>query len=206
LAPRSLDGHSEQEETLVPSLRRTAQIISSVLIVILALAACGDAAPTRSAQDDSASSAPSPSAGTSATAADLSAIACATDDPADVGDLTGAWAGDDTGVYYIRQVGDCVWWFGTELRDIKRGVTGQRGFANVAAGRVDGNEIVVEWADVPMGNISNGGGLTLVYDEAADRLVITERRGDGQQFGATAFVRVQPEPSPDAMPSVSSSP
>lgn len=183
----------------MPSLRRTVPIISSVLIVILALAACG--VPTPSARDDSAAPARSPSA----TAADLSAIACATDDPADVGDLTGAWAGDDTGVYYIRHVGDCVWWFGTELRDIERGVTGQPGFANVAAGRVDGTEIVVEWADVPMGNISNGGGLTLVYDEAADRLEITERRGEGQQFGATAFVRIEPEASPDAIPSVSSS-
>jgi hypothetical protein len=29
--------------------------------------------------------------------------------------LTGAWSGDDGGVSYIRQVGECVWWFGTEL-------------------------------------------------------------------------------------------
>jgi hypothetical protein len=185
-------------------LRRTAPIISIVLIAILALAACGGDAASPSARDDAASADPSPSAVASTAASDLSAIACATDDPADVGELTGAWAGDDTGVYYIRQVGDCVWWFGTELRDIERGVTGQPGFANVAAGRVDGTEITVEWADVPMGNISNGGGLTLVYDEAADRLEITERRGEGQEFGATAFVRIEPDASPD--PSASSSP
>ena len=77
------------------------------LTLTLALAGCGD---------DPASSAPSPSAGATTTAPDLSAIACATDDPDDVGELTGAWAGDDDGVYYIRQVGDCVWWFGTDVR------------------------------------------------------------------------------------------
>ena len=52
---------------------------------------------------------------------DLSAIACATDDPTDIGELTGAWQGSEGGVYYIRQVGDCVWWFGTELIDIEPG-------------------------------------------------------------------------------------
>ena len=46
--------------------------------------------------------------------------------------------GSEGGVYYIRQVGDCLWWFGTELRDIEPGLTGQLGFANVASGRVDG--------------------------------------------------------------------
>ena len=106
-------------------------------------------------------------------AAGLSAIACATQDPYDVGELTGAWQGDDTGIYYIRQVGECVWWFGTELKDIEPRVTGQPGFANLASGRVDATEVVLEWADVPMGNILNGGGLTLVYDEQNDQLVIT---------------------------------
>ena len=58
---------------------------------------------------------------------------------------------------------------------------------------MDGTEIVLEWADVPMGNILNGGGLTLVYDEQNDQLVITERRGDGEPFGATTFSRIEPD-------------
>jgi hypothetical protein len=188
----------------VLSFHRAPPVVLVLFTVALALAGCGDAAPSPSALIDPASSAPSP--GASTTAGDLSAVACATDDPADVGELTGAWQGDDSGVYYIRQVGECVWWFGTELRDIEPGVTAQSGFANVATGRVDGTEIVVEWADVPMGNILNGGGLTLVYDKEADRLEITERRGDGQPFGATAFVRIESDASPDATPRASASP
>jgi hypothetical protein len=184
----------------VPTLRRTAV---PVLTLALAFAGCGEDMASPPARVDSASSASSPTAGVSTTSTDLSAIACATDDPTDMGELTGAWAGDDHGVYYIRQVDDCVWWFGTELKDIKPGMVGQPGFANVATGRVDGTEIELEWADVPMGNILNGGGLTLTYDEPSDQLVITERRGGGEPFGATVFTRIGPDASPDASPTES---
>jgi hypothetical protein len=182
-------------------------IVLVVLIVTLALAGCGGNATSPSAGHNPASSVPSSSAATSTTVADLSAISCATTDPADVGELTGAWAGDDHGIYYIRQVGDCLWWFGTELVDIERGLTGQAGFANVASGRVSGTRIEVEWADVPMGNILGGGGLTLVLDEENKQLVITERRGDwSPPFGATVFTRIEPSATSDATPSASASP
>ena len=52
-------------------------------------------------------------------------------------------------------------------------------------------------------NILNGGGLTLAYDEAADRLEIIERRGGGQAFGATVFERIEPDAGPQASPSSS---
>jgi hypothetical protein len=177
-----------------------------VLSVAFALAGCGDAAPSPPAPSDPASSVPSPSAVASTTATDLSAIACATADPTDVGPLTGAWEGSEGGVYYIRQVGDCVWWFGTEIDDIKPGVTEQAGFANVASGRIDGDRIEVEFVDVPLGNVMGGGGLSLVYDEANDRLTITEQRGDWMPFGASTFTRIRPQASPEASPSASASP
>jgi hypothetical protein len=113
---------------------------------------------------------------------------------------------NDGGVYYIRQIGDCVWWFGTELSDIESGLTGQGGFANVASGRVDGTDVVVEWADLPAGDVLNGGGLTLVYDAENDQLVITEQRGGGIPYFATMLTRIEPNPSRDASPSESASP
>jgi hypothetical protein len=159
------------------------------------MGACQPAAPTAS-----------PSAGASTTATDLSAIGCATDDPEDVGELTGAWAGSEGGVYYIRHVGDCVWWFGTELEDIEPGLTGQLGFANVASGRVTGTHIEVEWADLPMGNILGGGGLTFAYVEEDGQLVLTEQRGDWEPFGAKTLTRIDPNASPGATPIESASP
>jgi hypothetical protein len=122
------------------------------------------------------------------------------------GELTGAWAGNDTGTYYIRQVGGCVWWFGTEVRDIEAGATDQRGFANVASGRIVGTQIDLEWVDVPLGSTVNGGGLTFVYDEASDTLTLAEQRGGAQSFGGTVLTRIDPSASPAASPSPSGSP
>jgi hypothetical protein len=108
-------------------------------------------------------------------------------------------------VYYIRQVGNCVWWFGTDLGQITPGRTGQSGFSNVAAGQMNGSEIEMEWADVPVGGILGGGGLTLRVDEAGDNLVVTEQRGVWG-FGATRLRRIEANASPNASPSVSATP
>jgi hypothetical protein len=151
----------------------------------MVIAGCG------TPQENSPSPLPSPSAGDGIAFTDLSVIGCARDDPADVGELTGAWAGNDNGTYYVRQVGDCVWWFGTEVRDIEPGVTGQRGFANVATGRVVGNQVDLEWADIPLGDTVNGGGLTFIYDEERDQLTLAEQRGGRQPFGGTVLTRIQ---------------
>jgi hypothetical protein len=178
----------------VPHHRRTAACILAALSLSLALAACDDIAPSPS------------NAGPSPTTADLSAISCATADPEDVGELTGAWLGSEGGVYYIRQVGNCVWWFGTEIEDIEPGLTGQPGFANVASGRVDGTDIKVEWADVPVGNVLGGGGLTFFYDRESSQLLLIEQRGDWQPFGGSVLTRIDPNASPHITPRAASSP
>ena len=187
-------------------LRSTAVVAVVVLLLASAVAGCGASVPTSPAAEATASPALTPTAAATTSVADLSAIACATEDPEDVGDLTGAWRGDDRGVYYIRQVGACVWWFATEIRDMKPGVLGQLGFANVATGRMDGTEIRVEWADLPAGDILGGGGLTLVYDPANDLLRITEQRGDWVRYGASMLTRIPPEASPEPSASASASP
>jgi hypothetical protein len=167
-----------------------------VLILALAFTGCANNSPSPFR--------PSPTASPTATTAfDLSAISCATDDPEDVGELTGAWAGSEGGVYYIRQVGDCVWWFGTEIEDMERGVLGQHGFANVAGGRVAGTHLEVEYVDLPVGDVLGGGGLTYLYDEANGTLTLTEQRGDWIPFGARTLTRIVPEASPEASPSSS---
>jgi hypothetical protein len=189
----------------VTRCRRSAATALVVLLATVAMAGCGgDAASPTPGAAARATSSSGEEGGTAVT--DLSAIGCATEDPAGVGELTGTWQGNDSGVYYIRQVGECVWWFGTELVDIEPGATGQPGFANVASGRMVGTQIDLEWADVPLGNILNGGGLTFVFDVAADTLTLTAQRGDGAPFGGTVLTRIQPEASPDASPSAPASP
>lgn len=126
----------------------TASYAPGLIVLALVLAGCG-ATSDRSPAPTGAAVPPSPSVGTLLT--DLSVIGCAGDNPDDEGELTGAWAGNDTGTYYIRQVGDCVWWFGTEVRDLQLGPVDQRGFANVASGRIVGarstsNGLTSHWA------------------------------------------------------------
>jgi hypothetical protein len=59
-------------------------------------------------------------------------------------DLTGIWAAPDQGTYYVRQVGNAVWWLGLS-RD--RGRT----FAQVFQGTIQGDALRGEWVDVPLG-------------------------------------------------------
>jgi hypothetical protein len=182
--------------------RRSAPLAFVVLLLALVIAGCGTSFESAPAEHvPSPSPSPSASTGDGMAVTDLSAIGCARSDPDDEGELTGAWAGNDTGVYYIRQVGDCVWWFGTEVRDIAFGATDQHGFANVASGRIIGTQVDLEWADVPLGNTVNGGGLTFTYDEGRGELTLAEQRG-GIPFGGTVLTRIVPSASqsPSASP------
>ena len=163
----------------------------ALVTVALAVAGCGAAAATPSAAPSVAANA-TPTNG-------LAAIACSTDDPEDVGALTGAWRGDDAGVYYIRQVGDCVWWFGTDLAALSPSKMGQSGFANVAAGRVDGTDVELEWADLTLGNLVGGGGLTFKIGEGGDKLEVAAQRG-AWGFGAKTLRRIGANPSASATP------
>ena len=177
--------------------RRPAAPVLVALPLSLVLAGCGGdmASPTPPGESALATASPSMAI------ADLSVIGCAADDPTDEGELTGAWAGNDSGTYYIRQVGDCVWWFGTEVRDIELGPTSQRGFANVASGRIVGTQVDLEWVDVPLGYTVNGGGLTFIYDEERGELTLAEQRGGSLPFGGTVLTRIQPDATASATPS-----
>lgn len=196
------DAEPSQQRTrtdVKPPRRRP---VLSMVALTLALAACEADPPRPSADGGSAPPASSPST----TAVDLSAIGCATDDPTGVGELTGAWAGSEGGVYYIRQVGDCVWWFGTDVDDIEPGQTGQFGFANVASGRMVGSRLDLEYADLPLGDTLGGGGLTFLYDEQNDQLTLTEQRGEWDPFGGEVLTRMELPASPDPSPSASARP
>jgi hypothetical protein len=194
-APRTERPSPEQENLHVSPHRRTAVLICALT---LGLAGCGGDPPSASH---------SPSSAADASVIDLSAIACATEDPTDSSTLTGAWSGNDGGTYYIRHVGNCVWWFATTLEDLTAGRTGQIGLSNVATGRIQGTHIEVEYVDLPAGEApAGGGGLTLEYDVNNDLLTITEQRGDWTKYAATTLTRIRQPASPEASPSVSASP
>ena len=64
--------------------------------------------------------------------------------------LTGAWKANDGGTYYVRRLGNVVWWVG---KSADNGAS----WTNVFRGTTDGDTITGEWADV----IHNSGFGTL---------------------------------------------
>ena len=105
--------------------------------------------------------------------------------------LTGIWSANDGGVYYLRQIGNQLWWAGLSLEspqgvaDLQQGIS----FSNVLQGQLSGTTATGDWADVPRGSILNSGILGLqVSPNHIQRLSATGG------FGATAWDRTGPVP------------
>jgi hypothetical protein len=69
-------------------------------------------------------------------------------------DLTGVWACDDGGTYYMRQIGNILWW------EAEASAANPR-WANVARGIVAGGTVTLEYTDVPKGSAVGKGVLVL---------------------------------------------
>lgn len=102
--------------------------------------------------------------------------------------LTGAWGGGDMGTYYLRQIGNTLWWLGLS-RD--QGRT----FANVFHGTVAGEVIKGDWIDVPMGEIPilGNGSLTLSGGSQSTELLKISQTG---VFGALTWTKLYDTPLP----------
>ncbi len=112
--------------------------------------------------------------------------------PFDVEDirLTGRWIASDGGIYYVRQVGESVWWLG--MSDVAQayGEVG-RDFTNVGHGTLADGVVRAEFADVPRGNIWGNGDLSLQIE--ADPEGNLQARRLGGDFGAQIFRPCTPE-------------
>src|SRR5262249_51846433 len=78
-------------------------------------------------------------------------------------DLTGTWLADDGGTYYVRQLGQTVWWAGVHVEPPDNGLAFFDGleFTNVFQGRLAGTQLTGEWVDVPKGRTFQNGSLAL---------------------------------------------
>lgn len=95
-------------------------------------------------------------------------------------DVTGKWKANDGGTYYLRRVGNQVWWYGEFTPTSPP-------WSNVFLGTiVNGNQISGNWADVPKGNILGSGGIVLRI-ESNNRIVRISNTGNG--FGGTVWTR-----------------
>jgi len=177
--------------------------LAAPVLAILFVAACGTAAspttPTFSAGPAQASQAAAPPASANLPASSIpSAEVAARCDkaprPFDANkvDLTGAWAGDDDGIYYLRQIGSVVWWNGMSERAGGPSKLG-RDWNNVGRGEVKALKIEVEWADVPRGQILGNGTLSLsIKDDGAGNVQIIKDSETGTGFGNNIWTPCTP--------------
>jgi len=92
--------------------------------------------------------------------------------------LTGVWSCDDGGTYYLRQIGGRIWWYGEASANNPY-------WSNVSYGDISGNEIRLEWTDVPKGGISGYG--TLILDVLSNNKITVRSVTGG--FGGRVWTR-----------------
>jgi len=108
--------------------------------------------------------------------------------PPDNSSLTGTWLANDGGMYFLRQVGDALWWMGLSGGFMYPGLQ----FCNVFHASVTGSTVTGEWSDVPRGATSGRGTLTLRFANDSQLLRVGESGG----FGASIWRRTSSSPWP----------
>ena len=107
--------------------------------------------------------------------------------------LTGTWAGNDGGVYYVRQMDNVIWWNGMSSREDPPEMLGLN-WNNVGRGEIkDDLTIASDWVDVPRGGAEGHGTVNFkIGPDAAGNLQITKTSETGTGRGDTKWSRCQP--------------
>jgi hypothetical protein len=100
----------------------------------------------------------------------------------DKDNLTGRWTCDDGGTYYIRQIGNELWWTGKSGEPKGQ----KKAFANIFHGTINGNEITGSWADDPAGEARGSGKMTLEIIGEGKKVEL-RRKGEANDFGGATW-------------------
>ena len=102
--------------------------------------------------------------------------------PAGAIDLTGYWKSDSGAIYFVRQVGDKVWW----------SMDGLPGVRNAFLGSIGGDTLTGTWADLPGGTaIETGTGTLVLKIESNDKLTKVSATS---YYGDSTLVRIAKPP------------
>jgi hypothetical protein len=108
--------------------------------------------------------------------------------------LTGKWKNNDGGIYYLRQIGKNLWWYGEQS-------TNNPLFSNVFYGEIydilNPNTLITgRWTDVPKGRTTGGvvieggtidSGLMTLQVTSANTFIKTGEQGG---FGGSRWTRI----------------
>jgi hypothetical protein len=108
-------------------------------------------------------------------------------------DLTGAWSVDGHGIYFIRQVGDSVWWMGKSGLGEPTERSGQD-WANVFEGEMTGNTVKGTYVDLPMGGSLLDGPVELEIQRSAagDATLVRTNADADTEFEGKVFTPCRP--------------
>ena len=178
--------------------------ITRLIGAVLVVAACASAPAPTTVPASSTAGQPSNAAATTSAKPSFAqapsatpAVAARCDNtakPFDANDveLTGPWAGDDGGIYYLRQLGSVLWWNGMSGRAGGPSLLG-RDWNNVARGDMKALVIDVEWADVPRGGVLGNGTMQLkVEGDATGNVRIVKVSETGSGFGNNIWTPCSP--------------
>ena len=102
-------------------------------------------------------------------------------------DITGKWNGNDGGNYYLRQIGNEIWWFGSNIFK----ANGEfNTFSNVFSGIKKGLTVDGDWQDVPLGDTNSKGKISLIIDPNGEKM--TKKSATGG-FGGTEWTKTCPK-------------
>lgn len=107
-------------------------------------------------------------------------------------DLTGAWAGDDGGIFYVQQDGNTIWW--NELSGQAGPADDEgRGFDNVGRGVIGPTlKIIAQWSEVPRGGTYGGGPVNYqIGPDDQGNIQITKTYDPGHGRDDTTWTRCQ---------------
>jgi hypothetical protein len=121
-------------------------------------------------------------------------------------DLSGAWSGNDGGLYYIKQIGTCVWWSG--LSNFEDQYPGQEWIMTFRGSMNDDGVINGDFVDVKSSNPGSG---TMTIEARIDDvngqgvIQLYRTASTGHEIGVT-FWQPAPEPTPTEVPAATNPP
>ncbi len=95
--------------------------------------------------------------------------------------LTGTWTAGNMGTFFIRQIGDEVWWFGEDDPI-------QPTWSNVGHGTVTDYTLTMDWIDVPKGT-SRSRGTVVMKIAYPERLELVSQKGG---FACKVMTKAKP--------------
>jgi hypothetical protein len=112
-------------------------------------------------------------------------------------DLSGVWSGNDGGIYYMKQIDDCLWWSG--LSNFQGQYPGEA-WVMAFKGRMGADKVIHgEFVDVKSDNPGSGT-MTIAIDpqtvDGAAVVYLNRTESTGHEIGVTFWQRMGNEPTP----------